>query len=47
MTQLVASTSADLEKYKGKLAGKIVLIGEARVPDPSDKPLFRREDDAD
>ncbi|MGO9271374.1 MAG: M20/M25/M40 family metallo-hydrolase [Terriglobia bacterium] len=47
VTQLVATTSADLEKYKGKLAGKIVLIGDARVPDPSDKPLFRREEDAD
>jgi len=45
--QLVATTSADLEKYKGKLAGKIVLIGDARIPDPSEKPLFRREDDAD
>jgi carboxypeptidase Q len=47
VTQLVASTSADLEKYKGKLAGKIVLIGEARIPEPSDKPLFRRDDDSD
>jgi len=47
VTQLVATTSADLEKYKGKLAGKIVLIGEARVPEPSDKPLFRRDDDSD
>jgi hypothetical protein len=47
VTQLVASTSADLEKYKGKLAGKIVLIGEARLPEPSEKPLFRRDDDAD
>jgi hypothetical protein len=47
VTQLVASTSADLEKYKGKLAGKIVLIGEARVPEPSEKPLFQRDDDAE
>ena len=47
VTQLVASTSADLEKYKGKLAGKIVLVGEARVPEPIEKPLFRRDDDAD
>src|SRR5271157_4445812 len=47
VTQLVATTSADLEKYKGKLGGKIVLIGDARIPDPSDKPLFRREEDAD
>jgi len=47
LTQLVASTSADLEKYKGKLAGKIVLIGDARIPELSDKPLFRRDDDSD
>jgi hypothetical protein len=44
VTQVIASTSADLEKYKGKLAGKIVLYGEARIPDPSDKPLFHRDD---
>jgi hypothetical protein len=47
VTQVTASTAADLEKYKGKLAGKIVLFGEARMPEPSDKPLFRRDDDAD
>jgi hypothetical protein len=47
VTQLVASTPADLQKYKGKLAGKIVLIGETRVPEPSEKPLFRRDDDSD
>ena len=47
VTQLVATTSADLEKYKGKLAGKIVMIGDARIPDPSEKPLFRRDDDAE
>jgi hypothetical protein len=45
VAQVIATTSADLEKYKGKLAGKIVLFGEARVPDPSDKPLFHRDDD--
>jgi hypothetical protein len=45
VTQVIASTSADLEKYKGKLAGKIVLYGEARIPDPSEKPLFHRDDD--
>jgi len=45
VTQVIASTAADLEKYKGKLAGKIVLYGEARIPDPSDKPLFHRDDD--
>ena len=44
---VVASSSADLEKYRGKLAGKIVLFGEARVPEPIEKAPFRRQDDAD
>ncbi len=47
VVRVIASTSADLEKYKGKLAGKIVLFGETRIPDPSDKPLFHRNDDDD
>ncbi len=34
---VVANTAEDLEKYRGKLAGKIVLLGEARVPDPETK----------
>ena len=34
MTRVIASTAADLEKYRGKLAGKIVLFGEARKPEP-------------
>jgi len=42
-----ASSMADLDKYRGKLAGKIVLMGEPRVPEPIEKPLFHREDDAD
>ena len=42
VTRVIASTAADLEKYRGKLAGKIVLYGEARMPPPSDKPLFTR-----
>jgi hypothetical protein len=46
VVQVVATTAADLEKYKGKLSGKIVLIGEARVPEPIEKPLFIRDDDA-
>jgi hypothetical protein len=46
VVQVVATTPADFEKYKGKLSGKIVLIGEARVPDPIEKPLFTRDDDA-
>jgi carboxypeptidase Q len=36
----------DFEKYKGKLAGKIVLFGEMRPVKPVDKPLFEREDEA-
>ena len=37
----------DFEKYKGKLAGKIVLLGEMRDVNPVDKPLFTRMDDKD
>ena len=32
----------DFDKYKGKLAGKIVLLGEMREVKPVDKPLFTR-----
>jgi carboxypeptidase Q len=35
----------DLDKYKGKLAGKIVLYGDMREVKPLDKPLFERDDD--
>jgi carboxypeptidase Q len=35
----------DLDKYKGKLAGKIVLLGDMREVKPVDKPLFERTDD--
>jgi hypothetical protein len=35
----------DFDKYKGKLAGKIVLYGEMREVKPVDKPLFKRYDD--
>jgi carboxypeptidase Q len=37
----------DFDKYKGKLAGKIVLLGEMRDVKPVDKPLFRRYDDGE
>ena len=47
VVQVTATTSADLDKYKGQLAGKIVLLGEARVPDPIEKPEFTRNDDAE
>jgi carboxypeptidase Q len=37
----------DLDKYKGKISGKIVLFGEMREVKPVDKPLFERYDDKD
>jgi len=42
-----AKDEKDLEKYKGKLAGKIVLFGEMREVKPVDKPLFERRDEED
>jgi hypothetical protein len=40
-------TEADFDKYKGKLAGKIVLYGDMRDVKPVDKPLFARDEEAD
>jgi len=37
----------DLDKYKGKVSGKIVLYGEMREVKPVDKALFEREDEKD
>jgi hypothetical protein len=37
----------DFDKYRGKVAGKIVLLGEMREVKPVDKPLFTRVDDKD
>jgi len=37
----------DLDQYKGKLAGKIVLYGAMRDVPPLDKPLWTRLDDAE
>src|ERR1700691_4956802 len=37
----------DLDKYKGKLGGKVVLLGDMREVKPVDKPLFEREDEKD
>ncbi len=42
-----AKDEKDLEKYKGKLAGKIIFFGEMREVKPVDKALFERRDDAD
>src|SRR5277367_708595 len=44
---VVIEDEKDIAKYKGKLAGKIVLLGALRdVPVP-DKPFFTRYSDAD
>jgi hypothetical protein len=37
----------DLDKYKGKLNGKIVLLGEMREVKPVEKALFERYEDKD
>jgi len=37
----------DFDKYKGKLADKIVFFGDMREVKPVDKPLFTRDDEAD
>ncbi len=44
---LDVKTPEDIEKYKGKVAGKIVLFGEMREVPPVDKPLFERSDEKD
>ena len=44
---LDAKDEKDLEKYKGKLAGKVVLYGDMREVKPVEKPLFTRDDDAE
>src|SRR6201996_7889395 len=36
---------ADIDKYKGKLGGKVVLFGAMREVPPVEKPLFVRYDD--
>jgi hypothetical protein len=41
-----AKDEKDLEKYKGKLADKVVFFGEMREVKPVDKPLFERRDEA-
>ncbi|HEX4783245.1 MAG TPA: M28 family peptidase [Candidatus Sulfotelmatobacter sp.] len=43
---VTAKDEKDLEKYKGKLQGKIVFFGDMREVKPVDKPLFERRDDA-
>src|ERR1700722_17388035 len=41
-----AKDEKDLEKFKGKLEGKIIFFGEMRDVKPIDKALFARHDDA-
>jgi hypothetical protein len=42
---LDVSEEKDLDKYKGKLAGKVVLYGAMREVPPVEKPLWTRYDD--
>jgi hypothetical protein len=44
---LDAKTNEDLAKYKGQLAGKIVLVTGERPLKPVDKPLMTRRSDED
>ena len=44
---VVINEEADLAKYKGKLAGKIVLLGAMREVPIADKPFFERYDEKD
>ncbi|HEX6495922.1 MAG TPA: M20/M25/M40 family metallo-hydrolase [Acidobacteriaceae bacterium] len=44
---VVIEDEKDFDKYKGKLTGKIVLLGEMRDVPPVDKPLFERYTDKD
>jgi len=44
---VTAKEDKDLEKYKGKLEGKIVFFGDMRDVKPVDKALFERRDEAD
>ena len=41
------NTDADIDRLKGKLAGKIVLLGTLRAVPDLDKPLFTRYTDAE
>ena len=40
-----AATKEEIEKFKGELAGKVVIYGESREIKVSDKPLSERYDD--
>ena len=42
---MIVGEEKDLDKYKGKVTGKIILLGDMRPVLPVDKPLFHRYDD--
>jgi len=44
-TWIEVKKEEDLDQYKGKLSGKIVLVGDMRDVKPVDKPLFERLDE--
>ena len=44
---VVLDDEKDFDTYRGKLAGKIVLLGEMRDVPPVDKPLFERYTEKD
>jgi carboxypeptidase Q len=44
---VVVNDASDMAKYKGKLSGKIVLLGAMRAVPVPDKPFFRRDSDND
>ncbi len=44
---VVIKDEKDLDQYKGKLAGKIVLLGEMREVPVPDKPFFERYTDSE
>jgi len=45
VTRFRATTAADLEKYKGKIAGAILLMGDMRELKPIEKPQSERYDE--
>jgi carboxypeptidase Q len=44
---LAIQDEKDFEKYRGKVTGKIIFLGDMREVKPIDKPFFSRYDDTD
>jgi hypothetical protein len=42
---MIVADEKDLDKYKGKVTGKIILLGDMRAVPPVEKPLSHRYDD--